>query len=531
MINKLFKNSIFTKNNDSINKENIIDHSSYHILFNDNAKLRQDINNINTNFQRITEANKNLNTQLSQLREENSKLTEENAQLREDNYKLTEENAQLQTVIVDLNRKLNLNSTNSSLPPSTDKFNKKKIYNNRYKSEKKCGGQEGHIGSNLQFETDQDKIDEKVDIKPTFCSECNTPLENFTLIDTRQTHDIVITKKITNHYIYKGLCKCGCESNIQSDIKLPSHGVSYGDTYKATMIYLHNQNYIPLERLASLSEDLFDIHVSEATIINFQNSIVENLNIKFLNDLEERIIKSDLVMADETGMKVANKTQWAHVLCNDNYTLYNCHPNRGHKAMDEIGILSKLNGCLVTDAYTSYQKFTNVKAHGLCNAHLLRELRSLEDYNVNWSNKLSTLLIKMNNTYKLTDYNETTKTNLINEYDEIISLANLELDNLLNNQKEYNKVKTLIKRLTNKKNNYLAFLTYPEIPFTNNQSERDIRMVKLKEKISGKFKTEKGANNFLQMRSFISTMKKNGKNIIKSIVKIIFDPGDYTFKK
>ena len=174
----------------------------------------------------------------------------------------------------------------------------------------------------------------------------------------------------------------------------------------------------------------------------------------------------------------------------------------------DTGILSKLNGFLVTDAYTSYQKFTNVKAHGLCNAQLLRELMSIEDYNVSWSNKLSTLLTKMNNTYKLTDYNEKTKTNLINEYYEIISLANLKLDNLVNNQKEYNKVKTLIKRLTNKKNKYLAFLTYHEIPFTNNQSERDIRMVKLKEKISGKFNAEKGANNFLHRRRFISTMKK-----------------------
>ena len=115
------------------------------------------------------------------------------------------------------------------------------------------------------------------------------------------------------------------------------------------------------------------------------------------------------------------------------------------------------------------------------------------------------------------------------DYDNIIKLANSELDNIKNNDKEFKKVRSILKRLSNKKNNYLAFLSHPEIPFTNNQVKRDVRMIILSDKISGGFRTEKGADNFLMIRSFISTMRKKGLNLIEAVRKIIDDPGDFTF--
>ena len=489
----------------------------YNFLYNENNALKEKYNSVCIENNTLKEEIIILNEKLDKLTNEVSVSTVEITKLKHE--------------IIDLNRKLNINSSNSSIPPSKDKLTHKKIYNNREISDKKSGGQEGHKGSNLQFEIDPDKITESIDLKPHHCDQCNAQIEEFEHIDTRQVHDIKITKTITNYNIYKGVCTCGCEVTIDSKVKLPTHGVSYGDTFKSAIIYLHNKTIVPYEQLATLSNDIFDIKISEGTIFNFQNQIAQALSGDFIKTLKDEIISSELVMADETGMTVNKQTQWVHVACNDAYTLYTFHKNRGHKAMDEIGILCNIKGYLVTDAYSSYQKYApNLVAHGLCNAHLLRELKSLEDYNITWPDMLISLLRNMNNNAKEDNYNEQIKQDLIKEYDNILTLANDELNNIIDNVKEHRKVNALIKRLTNKKDNYLAFLSHSKIPFTNNQSERDIRKIKVKDKISGGFRTEKGAENFLYVRSFIATMDKIGKNIIQSIRDILHDPGNYSFK-
>jgi hypothetical protein len=292
-----------------------------------------------------------------QLKEENCLLNEKLDKLINEVNISTVEITKLKHEITDLNRKLNINSSNSSIPPSKDKLNHKKIYNNREISDKKSGSQKGHKGSNLQFEIDPDKITKSIDVKPYHCNQCNAQIEEFEHIDTRQVHDIEIKKTITNFNIYRGICSCGCEVTIDSKVKLPSHGVSYGESLKAIIIYLQAKTLVPYAQLATLSNDLFDIKISEGTIFNFQNQIAQSLSDDFIKTLKNEIISSELVMADETGMTVNQKTQWIHVACNDMYTLYICHKNRGHKAMDEIGILGNIKVYLVTDANSSYFKF------------------------------------------------------------------------------------------------------------------------------------------------------------------------------
>ena len=504
MVKNLFEKIISSMNHEEINSIN----NEFYIENNDINELKEIIYHLRSNFENLTQEYQTLKQENDQLQKQVSLLTQE---------------------IVDLKRKLNIDSSNSNLPPSSDMFTKKKIHNNRAQSDKKSGGQPGHKGSNLKFETIPENINETIDIKPVNCSNCNIELTEFNHVDTRQVHDIKIVKTITNYYIYEGVCSCGCVEKVETNRQLPSHGVSYGVNYKAIITYLFNQNFIPIDRLATLSADVLNIPISESTILNFQNSLAENLAINFNNKLYENIISSDVIHSDESGFNINGDNYWVHVYCNNENTLYYCHPNRGHKAMDEIGILNKIKGCLVTDAYTSYQKYTNVSMHGFCNAHLLRELKSLEDYKLSWPNQLRILLLEMNTASKNDSMNKELEIKLTQDYDNIIKLANSELDNIKNNDKEFKKVKSILKRLSTKKNNYLAFLSHPEIPFTNNQAERDVRMIKLKNKISGGFRTEKGADNFLMIRSFISTMRKKGLNLIEAVRKIIDDPGDFTF--
>ena len=195
--------------------------------------------------------------------------------LIQQNQELQLQNKLLQDQINDLNKKLNINSSNSSMPPSTDIFDKPiKPLNNRIKTGKKSGGQTGHQGNNLEFVTNPNDINETITCKVHSCTQCGSEITDHILIDTRQTKDIIIKTIITNYEIYMGKCQCGCENIFET--KIP-HGVSYGNTIKSAMIYLHNKDLIPTDRLTQTAKDLFDIQISEGTIYNWQNEIANNL--------------------------------------------------------------------------------------------------------------------------------------------------------------------------------------------------------------------------------------------------------------
>ena len=177
------------------------------------------------------------------------------------------------------------------------------------------------------------------------------------------------------------------------NINVP-HGVSYGNTIKSVLLYLHNQDLIPTERLYQTSEKLFYIPVSEATVYNWQEQLAENLT-PYETNLQDLLLQQKTLHADESGIKVKGK-KWLHVICNEFYTFYAAHTKRGAIAMNEIGILSKFTGNVMHDCYKSYFRFTNIR-HGLCNAHILRELKSIAQfYKLSFANKLRDLLKQMN---------------------------------------------------------------------------------------------------------------------------------------
>ncbi len=441
------------------------------------------------------------------------------------NQDLQLQNKSLQNKVDDLTKQLKTNSGNSSQSPSTDKPSKKPRSNNRIKTNKKSGGQIGHKGGNLKFVTDPNRIDETVVHKPTNCSTCGAKIENLKLIDTRQQHDIVVKTIITNHELYNGICSCGCETKIEIDVP---HGVSYGNTIKSNVIYLSNNDLIPSDRLTVTVRDIFHLAISESTIYNWSVEAAEKL-AKYNSAVAQKLLQSVTCHADESGMKVNTKNYWLHVFCNEHCTIYDVHPKRGGQAINEIGIINNFKGNLITDAYSSYFAYNDVKTHALCNAHLLRELKSVtEFYKLSFAQNLHDLLLTMN---KERNDNKTIITNdrileLRNQYDSTIKIAESEVITI-NHDKWRKKANALINRLKKRKDNYLAFLSNTEVPFTNNQAERDIRMIKVKQKISGGFRKLENAKQFLAIRGSISTMKKLGKDVITQLGNLIKNPANF----
>lgn len=475
--------------------------------------------------ERITQLENKLSTALSkidslvysnrELKSKVDKLTEENNVLRIENKALKDENEQLK-------KRLKIDSTNSSLSPSTNRFSKPTV-SNRNPSDKKAGGQDEHKGGNLEFSANPT---DKEEHKPKECSACGGEFAAFNLVDTRQVRDIITTEKITNHYIYSGICNCGCETTFKTEIP---HGVSYGNNLKSMVLYLHNKDFIPSNRLSETTMDLFGISVSEGTIYNWQNELSTNLN-QYEDAIIERLYKQPTLHADESGLKVNKLTMWLHVISNKYFTYYDVHKKRGMEAMVDTGILPNYSGNLVHDCFKSYHNLEKINQHGLCNAHLLRELKSMDQfYKLSFANKLRDLLLNMNKS--VTDKTLTYQIQLQfkAEFKKLIILAQTEAATLTN-EKWQKDVIALANRLTEHGSKYLAFLDNSEIPFTNNQAEQDIRMIKIKQKISGGFRAEKGAGNFIKIRGFISTMRKQGQNIIDAIGKIIHDPSDYEFQ-
>jgi transposase len=477
---------------------------------------------------------KSLESALAESIAVNIKLQIDNTTLRDETLKLQMTIAELIDInkrqshqISQLDKRLNIDSGNSSMPSSRDIFGKKKTINDRDTTDKKSGGQPGHKGENLKFETNLNNIDNTVTHKPETCKACGSGIVEFNLIDTRQTHDVIIKKIITNHLLFSGICTCGCETQL--NINVP-HGVSYGNTIKSALIYLHNQDLIPTERLSQTSEKLFNIPVNESSIYNWQEQLAKNL-IPYESEVKAKLSQQKTLHADESGIKAKGK-KWLHVVCNEFYTFYAMHAKRGVIAMNEIGILNNFTGNLMHDCYKSYFTFTEIK-HGLCNAHILRELKSIDQfYKLSFANKLRALLKQMNLTVlngkeqQLTNLDQSVLLQYESQLSDLLALADIEALTL-DNEKWRKDTQSFVKRVRKYQKEYLAFMYDFNMTFSNNQAERDIRMVKVKQKVSGGFRTEDGANRFLKIRGFISTMAKQSKDILTSIQKVMINPIDY----
>jgi transposase len=287
---------------------------------------------------------------------------------------------------------------------------------------------------------------------------------------------------------------------------------------------------LPYDRISELMEDFISHKISSGTIYNMLNNFHDKLE-PFENDIKDLLLKSEVINVDETGTRVKDKLHWTHTISSSVITYYMIHQKRGQKAIDDMGILPNFEGIAVHDHWSAYYKY--FCTHSFCNAHHLRELVGIiQNEDVRWASDMHSLLTNMNNyTYKLKENNQLIPSKskiqqFYQQYDKICEAA-LKFypppPNPTNSKRKPKqcKGKNLLDRLMNYKDETLRFFINPLVPFTNNLAERDLRMIKVKEKISGTFASFKGAEIFNRIRSYISTVKKNNRSVLDELNNVL----------
>ena len=432
--------------------------------------------------------------------------------------------------VQDLEARLNQNSRNSSKPPSTDFFVKEKPNpkSRREKSGKKPGGQEGHSGTTLDMVANPDEI---VEHSLSCCKECGSTLENEKVesYEVRQVFDIPPVKLIvTEHRSQIKICpQCGKPNKavFPESVKYP---IQYGPNILASAVYCKNYQFIPYDRICEFFNDIMGIKICPATIIKAERECFENLG-EFENLIREKLKDSPVINCDETGMKVEGKRHWLHVASNSKYTCYLVHQKRGSEATDAMGVLPDFKGVAVHDGWKSYYNYEC--DHALCNAHLQRELTGIEEnYKQQWAKEMNELLKEAK---KYTDECKEQIRELdfehikaLKDRFDAIVIKGIEENPPSQNPKRQGKrgvspktkARNLLERFIEHKEKILRFLTDLRVPFENNQAERDIRMMKLQQKVSGTFRTTRGAEAFCRIRAYISTIRKNSLPVIEGIL-------------
>ena len=406
------------------------------------------------------------------------------------------------------------NSKNSSVAPSKDENLVLKNQSLRGKSDKKVGGQQGHEGTTL-------KMIENPDItiihKPNFCKNCGNDLESVQseFVSRRQIIDIPpIKPEYTEHQIFRKVCNCGF-CNVSEFPKEVNHPISYGTNIQATIAYLHTRQYLPFARMSEFFSDFCNLPISQGTICNLLNKFAQKAAPAY-EIIAQKLQNQSVVGSDETGIKINGKKGWFWTWQNSKLTYISYSNNRGFDTIQTNFENGFKNAVLVHDCWSSHFK-TACKTHQICTAHLLRELVFFEEkYESNWATNFKRLL------YKALEIKKTLTPSKYQSSIKARDVILIELKNLLEKSvpKAQKELFAFHKRVTKYKDYIFNFLHFHEVPPDNNGSERAIRNVKVKQKISGHFKTENGAQNFATIRSVTDTCIKNGQNILEAFKTI-----------
>lgn len=409
-------------------------------------------------------------------------------------------------------------SENSSLPPSKDPIGMKRTSSLRIKSGKKSGGQPGHKGSTLN---QSEKPEITVQCVPsTVCPECGKAIDTgqANVVETRQIWDLPapVVPVITEYQCMESVCTCGCHCRGEFP-KQATAPVSYGPNIHAAVSYLSTFQNIPFKRLSDAMYHLFGVGMSQGTVSNILNRM-KKASAKSYDEIQKEVQSSKVAGADETGVKINGKGEWMWTFQTDLATYLFADEKRGREAIDKHFPNGLPNTTLVTDRHASY--FTmNVENHQVCLAHLLRNLIFMTQLvpESDWFVRMLQLLRKAIHTKKEVGgaLSEEMRRRLEEELDALFDDSPHVEDQ--SKQKEMN---SFINGLKNKKNYMLVFLTRDDIPADNNGSERSVRPVKTKMKVSGQFKTFEGAQAYANLHSVVQTARKKGNNPFEALVQI-----------
>lgn len=458
--------------------------------------------------------------EVSQLHEEVKRLTQENQELRE---RLTVAEARIK----ELMGLLGQNSRNSNWSSSRDK-GRPKPKSLRLKTERKAGGQAGHEGHTLEFNPEPDVIEKH---RPAHCERCQASLAEDIVashVAKRQVLDLPSLRFVTiEHQAETVRCPgCGEATTAQFPAGV-TNPVQYGSQVKRLAVYLHNEQFIPYERERQMLADLFELPISPGSLQNFVEIAADRVE-PVTEAIKDAVIEAEVAHADETGCYVNGQRCWLHTVSTAELTYYEPHVKRGQEATEAIGILPKFTGTLVHDAWATYFKY-QLMLHALCNAHHLRDLTAIvENDQQQWAVLMIACLLaakqlvaeayQAGETELPADYLE----RIHQLYDAIVcwGLAENPLPDPLPGKRgprKKTKARNLVERFDQHKAAILRFIHDFKVPFDNNLAERDIRMMKVQQKISGCFRSWQGAHQFCRLRGYISTIRKQGLNVWEAL--------------
>ena len=449
--------------------------------------------------------------------------------LRAENAALRAMVVQLQQRIAELEARLDKDSHNSNKPPSSDSpFKKPPPRSQRKSGGRKPGGQKGHPGATLELLEDPD---DHVTVPLSGLCACGRACADIAaeaLPERRQVIELEIRRQVIEYRIVAGTCACGRahRSDFPAGVAAP---VQYGPRISALAVYLTQDQLLPYQRTAKLLAEVGGIPLSPGSVHRAVE--VAGARLKPLEQaIRDALISAGVAHADETGMRVGTKLYWLHVLSTPALTAYFPHPKRGAEALDAFGLLELFTGVLVHDHWSAYERYSCL--HAFCNAHHLRELIALAETipsQQRWAEEMIALLCEAN-----TRTAEARLKGLDALPAAEVERLHRRYDAILDNAAQRNPPRSpppgskrrikqspaynLVKRLREKRDDVLRFITDLRVPFDNNQAERDIRMPKLKQKVSGAFRTDAGIERFATIRSYLSTLHKQGADVFRALV-------------
>ena len=457
---------------------------------------------------------------IEELQAENALLRQQNAQLAAENQQLREQVEQLSTQVHELKGRVDKDSHNSSKPPSTDGYTKK-ARSLRESSGKKPGGQAGHRGRTRHLVETPDEV---IVLRPQTCAHCQASLQGVQAegCQRRQMVDLPeIKARVTEYQAHDVRC-CICQQVTRGTF--PDElgaSVQYGPMLKGIALYLLYGQLLPYARTAELLADVCGCDLSPGTLEAFVAEGADRL-VETEEQIKQALRAAEVMGTDETGMRVQGVLHWLHTARTETLTHYACHRKRGKVATDEIGILPQFHGVAEHDGYSSYPQYTQCE-HALCNAHHIRELRFLQEHEKQpWAGNLKNHLLACHTTVE-----EARATGASSLPPKVIEHLTATYHQLIEaglaaqpppplpvpkrrGRVKQTPAKNLLDRLERDAQAVLRFMSDFRVPFTNNGSEQDLRMMKVQQKISGTFRSDTGPLAFCRIRGYFSTMAKQG---------------------